>query len=170
MRSKHNIAVILAIALSLASAPTAAYAQGAPVSSILWNKNLKPVVLGQGIRLSPNEIAVKNLSVALSDWKWQYKKTDFTKLDYTNTAETMTSNHVNAWAEYDGMFAGGSTSFDWKSTTAFQSNHRIWEVDATRYYTAAISAPNLTTAAQKYYKNVTAFEGLYGNYAVTGIT
>lgn len=147
-------------------------AQNTPVSKLPWSQFLKPVVLGSGLQVQPNLVAVVNQGVdtpSAPNVLWQNKQTNFTLLDYTDLTSTLSNLHLNAWAEYDGFVGGGSFSVDFNQYKAFQGNHRHWEIDALRNWTAIIPNPILNAAAQKVTNDPTTFRNQYGNYAVTGI-
>src|SRR5579862_7266655 len=166
---RKTLLQILAIGLVLTALALGAHAQGPPNQVVPWGSGLLPVVLGSGVEIRPGQIAVLNAGVDGTNYIWQNKVTKFTLLDYSDAKSTISSLHINAWAEYDGWTASGKFSFDYSNYQAYNGNERRWEVDADRLWTAAIPSPQLTPTAITYHNNAAQFESLYGNYAVTGI-
>jgi hypothetical protein len=162
-------AASVALVLSMMTGATAQ--TKVPVSSIPWNPSLGQVVLGRGMEIHPNqESVVGGAGVANTPYKWQQDSQSLKLLDYTSLTSTMQSLNVNAWGEANGFLASAQFSVNWSQYTAFQGNHRHWEVDALYYKTAFLPAPQLTAAAQSLESSPKDFEAKYGNYAVTGIT
>lgn len=151
--------------------PLSSKAQAPPANQrIPWSPYLKPVVLGDGIAVAPNRISVLGAGVERTNYLWQNKTTTLSLLDYANISNTISKLRLNAWAEYDGFASSGSFSFDYNNYHAFNGNQRTWEIDAVRSWTALLPSPHLTAEAISYQGNPVQFAGLYGNYAVTGIT
>lgn len=147
----------------------------APVSTIQWSRNLKPVVLGSGLQVTPGQISVVNQSLNLpldsTGFSWQNKSVSLNLLDFSELSDTINQLNLNAWGEYSGLLSGGGFSVDFKQYQAFQGNHRHWEVDIRRNWAAFIPNPALNISADKVarFSSPTTFNNLFGNYAVTGI-
>lgn len=168
--SLSNLSSSAVMTAALLFLPNLAGAQAPANQTIQWGSGLSPVTLGAGVAISPSQIAVLNSGVDPTTYQWVNKQTSLDLLDYANTTDTVSKLRINAWAEYDGWISSGKFSFDYSNYQAYSGNTRNWEVDINRLWTAKIPAPNLTPTAITYQAYPTTFEGLYGNYAVTGIT
>jgi hypothetical protein len=167
--NRRSFLISAASAALTLSAMTASIAQ-APVTSVPWHPSFGPVVMGRGLGIYPQSISVVGgTGVLNTPYKWQQDSQELSVLDYSSIASTMQSLNANAWGEASDFFTNFQFSVDYSQYSAFQGNHRHWEVDANHYQTAFLPSVQLTAAAKASVNNLNNFEAEFGDYVVTGI-
>lgn len=175
MRKTQNLlkrsSSVLFAGCMLSAMASQAHAQApGTVPSVQWSPQLGVPAMGRGLEIQPNNILlVGGVGTQQTGYRWMPYRTKLEVMNYLDLSETLNKLHVNAWVEANSFAASGKFTMDFKQFSAYQGNHRHWEIDASTDWIASLPAPVLSAGAKSLASNPRNFEMVYGNYAITGI-